>query len=264
MSLRTASERLPRTPPVSTEPVIRFERVSVRYRVPRERINSFKEYAIRRFSSRRIEHNEFWALRDVTLEIQRGEIFGVIGRNGAGKSTLLKVVAQVLRPTSGRVWVRGRVTPLLELGAGFHPELTGRENVFLNGTLLGRSQAEIKERFAEIVDFAEIGDFMDAPLRTYSTGMVARLGFAVGTAWKPEVLILDEVLAVGDQAFQQKCFDRMRGFVSERTTILIVMHNTDMIAEMCQRALWLEDGTVEATGAAPEVVEQYQSSFRWP
>lgn len=259
--LTASSATLPADASPSGEAVIGAEGVSVRYRVPRERINSFKEYAIRRVQGMRIEHEEYWALRGVSVTIRRGEVFGVIGRNGAGKSTLLKVVARVLRPTTGRIWVRGHVAPLLDLGAGFHPELTGRENVFLNGTLLGHSRAQISERLDDIAEFSELGDFLDAPLRTYSSGMAARLGFAVATAWRPEILILDEVLAVGDQAFQRKCLHRMREFVDAGTTILLSMHSGDMIRQVCRSALWLEQGTVAAIGDASDVVNRYQSAL---
>ena len=179
---------------VATEPVVRLENVSVVYRAPSERIKSFKEYAIR-LVKRQVEHREFRALNEVNLEIRRGEVFGLIGHNGAGKSTLLKIVSRVMKPTRGRIWVKGKIAPLLELGAGFHPELSGRENVFLNGTLLGYSRVQMEGLFDSIVEFAELKEFIDAPLRTYSTGMAVRLGFAVATATRPDILIIDEVLA---------------------------------------------------------------------
>ena len=245
--------------PGAKEIVIRLEEVSVQYRVPRERISSFKEYAIRLLQGR-VTHDQFSALRGVTLEIERGEIFGRSGANGAGKSTLLKVVSRVIKPSGGRVWVRGRVAPLLELGAGFHPELTGRENVFLNGTLLGYSRAEMAERFNDIVDFAELWDFIDAPLRTYSSGMVVRLGFAVATAAQPDILIVDEVLSVGDEDFQKKCALRMDHFRRSGVTILLVTHSTVLARSMCHRAAWLHGGQVRAYGPADEVIRQYQES----
>jgi ABC-type polysaccharide/polyol phosphate transport system ATPase subunit len=240
-------------------PTIRLHAVSVRYCVPHEPIRSFKEYAIRTLQNR-ITYHEFWALRDVDLEVQQGEMFGVVGRNGAGKSTLLKVISRVLRPTKGQVWVRGRVSPMLELGAGFHPELTGRENVFLNGTLLGHSHQDIENHFESVVDFAEMWEFIDAPLRTYSTGMVARLGFAVATAWEPEILILDEVLAVGDEAFQRKCQARMTSFRDNGATVILVSHSMAQVQALCQRALWLDHGIVHALGTTNEVVAQYQQA----
>lgn len=247
----------PPAPRAEVPVLIGLEKVTVSYRVPRERIATFKEYAIRTVQ-RRIKHDEFTALSEVSLEIQEGEVFGIIGRNGAGKSTLLKVISRVIYPNSGRVWVRGRVAPLLELGAGFHPELTGRENVFLNGALLGHTRAEMARRFDEIVAFAELGDFIDAPLRTYSSGMYARLGFAVATAIQPDILILDEVLSVGDEHFQQKCTARLNHFRRNGVTILLVSHSGETIVEMCNRAVWLDHGQVRALGAAEEVIEMYR------
>ncbi len=243
----------------SSNTVIQLDQVSVRYRVPRERIVSFKEYAIRTLQ-RRVSHDEFWALRDVSLEVRRGEVFGIIGRNGAGKSTLLKVVARVLRPTRGRVRVWGRVAPLLQVGAAFHSELSGRENVFLNGALLGYTHADVARQFEEIVDFAELWDFIDAPLRTYSSGMVARLGFAVATATQPEVLIVDEVLGVGDERFREKCQARMSQFSEGGTTILLVAHSTPLVREMCTRAAWLDHGVLKALGDVDEVANGYQGA----
>ncbi len=237
-------------------PVVTFENVSVRYRVPREGVSGIKEFAIR-WAQRRLSYENFWALKDISFKIQRGEIFGVIGRNGSGKSTLLKVVARVLTPTRGRVVLRGKVAPLLELGAGFHPELTGRENVFLNSALLGRTKREVLELLPEIIAFAEIGDFIDAPLRTYSTGMVARLGFAVATAVRPEILLVDEVLSVGDAAFQQKCLDRMYSFQEQGTTVILVSHSMSTIDAFCSRAMWLDRGEMRAFGSTHEVIRRY-------
>ena len=239
------------------ETVIRLDNITVRYRLPGERIHTFKEYAIR-FLQRRIQFKEFYALKNVSLEIRKGDLFGIIGQNGAGKSTLLKVISRVLIPIDGRVWIKGRVSPLLELGAGFHHELTGRENIFINGTLLGHSQHEIEEHMEEIIEFAELGAFIDAPLRTYSSGMVARLGFAASTTWKPEILILDEVLSVGDEAFQRKCKDRMKEFRSDAVTTIFVSHSMDSIMSLCNRVAWLDHGTVRAVGSPSEVVEAYR------
>ena len=238
--------------------VIRAENVSVKYRVPHERISTFKEYAIRALQ-RRVTYDEFFALHDVSLDVKASEVFGVIGRNGAGKSTLLRVISRVMRPTGGRVWRQGRVAPLLELGGGFHPELTGRENVFLNGALLGHSRAEMARRFDEIVEFAELQDFIDTPLRSYSSGMAARLGFAVATAVQPDVLIVDEVLSVGDERFQQKCSARIDRFRSDGATILLVSHNATLVQTLCDRAVWLDKGRVKVVGPAAEVVSSYQN-----
>jgi ABC-type polysaccharide/polyol phosphate transport system ATPase subunit len=241
--------------------IVRLEGVSVEYRVPRERIGTFKEYAIR-VLQRRVRHQVFNALREVSFEVRLGEVFGIIGHNGAGKSTLLKVVSRVLRPTHGRVWVKGRVAPLLELGAGFHPELSGRENVFLNGTLLGHTRAEMAALFNGIVDFAELWDFIDAPLRTYSTGMAARLGFAVAAATRPDILIVDEVLSVGDERFQEKCTARMSEFRQGGTSILLVTHSSAQVEQMCDRVAWLDHGEVRAVGEPTDVVKQYHAAYQ--
>jgi ABC-2 type transport system ATP-binding protein/lipopolysaccharide transport system ATP-binding protein len=243
--------------PVSNGAVINFDDVAVRYRIPRERVSGIKEFAIR-WMQRRMEYLDFWALDQISFQVQQGEKFGVIGRNGAGKSTLLKVMAQVLFPTRGRVVMHGKLAPLLELGGGFHPELTGRENVYLNMALLGHPRRETEELFESIVDFSEIRDFIDAPLRTYSSGMVTRLGFSVATCSRPDILLVDEALSVGDISFQEKCMSRMRAFSNEGTTIIIVSHNLGSIENFCQRALWLDHGRIRAIGPVSEVVQQYQ------
>jgi ABC-type polysaccharide/polyol phosphate transport system ATPase subunit len=237
---------------------VKLDGVSVRYRIPHERIPSLKEYAIR-WLRRRIRYEDFWALHGVDLEVPPGEVFGILGPNGAGKSTLLKVVARVLRPTSGRVRVWGKVAPLLELGAGFDLELSGRENIFLNGTILGFSKANVASRFDRIVEFAELGEFIDAPLRTYSSGMVARLGFAIATDVEPNVLIVDEILAVGDAAFQKKSFERIQGFRENGATILLVSHDPNVLKAMCHRVMWLGRGKVVAVGPPGEVLERYST-----
>jgi ABC-2 type transport system ATP-binding protein/lipopolysaccharide transport system ATP-binding protein len=241
----------------SRDEVIRLEKVSVQYRVPQERIGSFKEYAIR-FLQRRIQYNSFWALHDIDLSVYRGEVFGLIGRNGAGKSTLLKVVSRVLRPTKGRTVLYGKIAPLLELGAGFHPELSGRENVFLNGALLGYSRKEMEACFDQIVDFSELRSFIDAPIRTYSSGMYARLGFAVATAHIPDILLVDEILSVGDEAFQQKCFNRITEFRESGATIIMVSHSLQQIEKMCQRVAWIDHGNIEIIGPPSQVIAAYR------
>jgi ABC-type polysaccharide/polyol phosphate transport system ATPase subunit len=264
MSLLIASEDHKLTTPVNQgggvtdqARAIQLEGVSVTYRAPQERIGSFKEYAIRLLQGR-VQHAQFHALREVSLTVKQGEVFGVIGHNGAGKSTLLKVISRIMQPSAGRVVVRGRLAPLLELGAGFHPELTGRENIFLNGTLLGNSQAQMEALFDDIVEFAELRDFVDAPLRTYSTGMAVRLGFAVATAVRPDVLLVDEVLSVGDERFQMKCLARMNEFRQHGTTIVLVTHNTRLVLNLCDRAVWLNHGQVGALGEVNEAVAAYQ------
>ncbi len=258
MNSHTASNILSRqkAAPSSDGPVISLTNVSVRYRVPQERIGTFKEYMIRWLQGK-VKNREFWALNGISLEIQPGEIFGLIGQNGAGKSTLLKLISRVLRPTAGRLVVNGRVAPLLEVGAGFHAELTGRENIYLNGAMLGFSREEMAAKFERIVEFSELGEFIDAPLRTYSSGMWARLGFAVATDSQPEILIVDEILSVGDEAFQRKCFDRIQSFEAQGATILMVSHSMNTIETMCQRAAWLDHGKVVALGPARSVVARY-------
>lgn len=244
---------------VDRSPAIELDAISVRYRVPRERLHSFKEYAIH-WLQRRLEYVDFWALHQVGFQVQRGEAFGVVGVNGAGKSTLLKTVARVLHPTRGRVLVRGTVAPMLELGAGFHNELTGRENVFLYGTLLGFTRHEIEAAFDGILEFSEVDDFIDAPLRTYSTGMVGRLGFAVATAKFADIFLVDEVLSVGDVGFQKKCLDRIESYRQRGATILFVSHALGTVAEICQRAAWLEQGKLKMIGAADEVITAFSES----
>ncbi len=239
------------------EQVIHLEDVSVRYRVPTERIGTLKEYIIR-FLKRQLKIRTFWALNNVALDVYRGEVFGLIGVNGAGKSTLLKVIARVLRPTRGRVIVRGRVAPLLELGAGFHPELTGQENIFLYGALLGFSHSEMQEKYDQIVEFSELGQFINAPIRTYSSGMYARLGFSVATATEPDVLIVDEVLSVGDEAFQKKCTARIESFRTSGAAIMLVSHSMATIQAMCQRAAWLDHGVLNAIGLPDQVILAYR------
>lgn len=240
-------------------PVIILDNICVRYRAPEAKFGTFKEYVIQ-LLKRNVRFKEFRALSNVNLQVNAGEILGIIGRNGAGKSTLLKVVSRVLIPTEGRVRIKGRVSPLLELGAGFHPELTGRENILLNGTLLGHTRREIESRLAEIIEFAELDAFIDSPLRTYSSGMVARLGFSVATTWQPEILILDEILSVGDEAFRNKCKIRMERYREAGTTILLVTHDSGTVESLCARAVWLDHGEVKAIGPSREIVNMYRQS----
>ncbi len=241
------------------EEVIRLENVSVKYSAPSERYNTFKEYAIR-WLQRKVRHNHFLALNDVSLSVKRNEIFGIIGNNGAGKSTMLKLIARVLRPSTGRVCVKGRVAPLLELGAGFHPELSGRDNVYLNGAMLGFSHADMDRKFNGIVEFSEIGDFIEAPLRTYSSGMWARLGFSVAIDVEPDILILDEILSVGDESFQKKCLHRIDTIIKGTTTILFVSHNMPLVESMCSRVAWLDHGVLKAVGDPHTIIEMYREA----
>ncbi len=208
-------------------------------------------------ASDRLRDGWFWALEDLNLQVQHGEILGIVGRNGAGKSTLLKLLARIITPTSGRVGVRGRVGSLLEVGTGFHPELTGRENVFLNGSILGMSRRDIRSRFDAIVDFADIGAFLDTPVKRYSSGMAVRLAFSVAAHLEPDVLIVDEVLAVGDQAFQEKCIGKARELGRQGRTVLLVSHNLSSVANLCTRAVYLRDGRLVEDGTPSQIIESY-------
>lgn len=204
-------------------------------------------------------HGDFWALKDVSFDVQEGEVLGVIGRNGAGKSTLLKVLSRITEPTTGRFGVRGRLASLLEVGTGFHPELTGRENIYLSGTILGMSRAEIKRHFDEIVAFAEIDEFLDTPVKRYSSGMYVRLGFAIAAHLQPEILIVDEVLAVGDAAFQKKCLGKMGDIARSGRTVLFVSHNQSAIVNLCSSAVLVEKGRIAEIGVTESVVRAYQA-----
>jgi lipopolysaccharide transport system ATP-binding protein len=210
-------------------------------------------------STARPTQEEFWALRDVSFEVKRGEVVGVIGRNGAGKSTLLKILSRITEPTRGRIEIDGRVASLLEVGTGFHPELTGRENIYLNGAILGMNRVEIKQKFDEIVAFAEIEKFLDTPVKRYSSGMYMRLAFAVAAHLEPEILIVDEVLAVGDAAFQKKCLGKMGEVAKGGRTVLFVSHNLSMIQQLCSKGVYLREGTLEKVGPIQELIDQYQT-----
>lgn len=238
-------------------PHITIDRLSVRYDLQKERVMSVREYVIRRIRGERFPSEPFWSLRQVSFEVAPGECFGVIGRNGAGKSTLLKAIAGIVPPTHGRVTVRGRLSPLVELGAGFDLELTGRENIGLYGTLLGVRQHELDARIGSIADFAELQPFLDVPLKNYSSGMVARLAFAIATDAEPDILLVDEVLAVGDAQFQRKCEARLAEFRARGVTILIVTHSMELVVATCSRALLLEAGQVTALGRAVDVATRY-------
>jgi ABC-type polysaccharide/polyol phosphate transport system ATPase subunit len=235
---------------------IRLEQVTMRYRIPRERILSLKEYTIRRIQ-RRIVYDDFVALSRIDLVVRPGERIGVIGRNGAGKSTLFRVISRVLMPSEGRVVVAGRIAPILELGLGFHGELTGRENVMIQGALLGFSRRETRARLERIVEWAELEDFIDAPIRTFSSGMAARLAFAVATDVDPDILLVDEALSVGDEKFQRKCHDRMAAITERGKTFLLVSHSLNLIRDNCERVLWLHHGAIVRDGTAAAVTKAY-------
>ena len=237
--------------------MIQAENVSMRYRMAHDRVKSIKEYLVQLVQGK-IKYEEFWALRNVSFEVKKGEVLGIVGHNGAGKSTLLKVISGIMKPTNGRVTVNGTVVPMLELGSGFDYDLTGRENVFLNGAILGYSEKFLKAKYEEIVEFSELGQFIDVPLRNYSSGMVVRLAFSIATVVNPDILIVDEILAVGDADFQAKSKKRMLELMSGGTTVLFVSHSLDQIREMCNRVLWLNHGEVMALGDTREVSDAYE------
>jgi len=237
---------------------IRFDRVSKCFILRRERPRSFQELALNLLHGRGNGRREdFWALRDVDFTVEKGEMVGLIGPNGAGKSTVLKLISRIIEPTSGQIAVNGRLSALLELGAGFHPDLTGRENIYLNGSILGLSRTQIRRRLDDIIAFAELERFIDVPVKHYSSGMYVRLGFSVAVHTDPEILLVDEVLAVGDATFQRKCLERIDQMQQEGITILLVSHDLDAVRSVCHRAIWLEKGRVLADGLAEAVVQQY-------
>jgi len=236
---------------------IGFDNVSKKFTLRHERARSFQEAALAFLRGRDNSREELWALKDVSFAVERGETLGIIGPNGSGKSTVLKLITRILEPTSGQVVVQGRVSALIELGAGFHPDLTGRENVYLNGSLLGFSRNEMKAKFDQIVEFSELEKFIDVPIKHYSSGMHMRLGFAVAIHVDPDILLIDEILAVGDQAFQNKCLGKIGELKRQGVTILFVSHDLDAVQGLCDRALWLEGGRVQVEGLAREVVDHY-------
>lgn len=243
------------------EPIITVENVSMMFHLNRNRSSSLKEWLIDRVRGR-LEYQDFFALQDVSLTVNRGEVVGIIGRNGSGKSTLLKVISGIYKPTVGRVVTAGRVAPMLELGSGFDYELSGHENIFLNGAILGFDEAFLKAKYDEIVAFSELGDFISQPIKTYSSGMLMRLAFSVATLVEPEILIVDEILAVGDERFQRKSRERMLQLMQGGATVLLVSHNIDQIRELCHRAIWLDHGHVMRCGEVNAVCDSYARSMR--
>ncbi|MEA4828618.1 MAG: ABC transporter ATP-binding protein [Enterococcus thailandicus] len=237
--------------------MINVNNVSVHFKLSADRITSLKEFTVRSLQ-KKVECKEFWALKDVSFNVARGETLGIIGHNGAGKSTLLKVVSGILKPTRGSVSLKGNVAPMLELGAGFDMDLTGRENIMLNGAILGYSKGFLESKYDEIVSFSELGQFINERIRNYSSGMLARLAFSIATVVEPEVLIVDEVLSVGDADFQRKSQTRMLELMSGGTTVLFVSHNLNQIREMCDKVLWLEHGEVIGFGDTDKVCNQYE------
>ena len=239
--------------------IITVDNVSVHFRMDKNHTTSLKEWVVS-FLKGKQQYEEFHALENVTFDVKRGEIFGVIGRNGAGKSTLLKVVSGIYKPTSGKAVSAGRIAPMLELGSGFDQELSGHDNIFLNGAILGFTEDFLKQKYDEIVAFSELGEFIHQPIKTYSSGMMMRLAFSVATIVEPEILIVDEILAVGDASFQQKSRARMLELMQGGTTVLFVSHTMSQIREMCDRVLWLDHGRVKMIGPTQEVCDAYEAN----
>lgn len=239
------------------ETVIEVNDVSMHFNLMVERVDSIKEYVMKLVKGKLL-YNDFVALSHVSFKVQKGEIVGLVGLNGAGKSTLLKIIAGVLKPTEGKVITRGTIAPLIEVGAGFDPELTARENVYLNGAILGHDRKFMDSKFDEIIDFAELRNFVDVPVKNFSSGMYARLGFAIATMVQPDILIVDEVLSVGDYKFQKKCEDRIQAMLDKGVTVVLVSHDINMIKKLCTKVVWLEHGYLRDIGPTEAVCEEYE------
>ena len=245
---------------MSDDIVVKVDHVSMRFNLSTEKVDNFKEYVIKRLRHN-VKYDEFWALKDINFEVKKGESVALIGLNGCGKSTLLKTIAGVLKPTKGSVKVQGSIAPMIELGAGFDMDLTARENVFLNGAILGYSRNEMQEYYDGIVDFSELEEFMDVPIKNFSSGMMARLAFAIATIGTPDILIVDEVLSVGDFRFQEKCQKRIQGMMKRDTTILFVSHSIDQVKQICNRAIWIEKGRIREDGSSEEVGSRFERAY---
>ena len=239
--------------------MLEIKNVSVVFKKTSEKMTSLKEYFINSLR-KKIKKEKFVALEDINITIKKGEIIGLLGLNGAGKSTLLKVISGIIKPTTGEVKLNGKMAPLIELGAGFDPELTGRENIFLNGSLLGFSKKELKERIEEIIEFSELNEFIDVPLKNYSSGMYARLGFSIATIYDPEILIIDEVLSVGDFHFQEKSLNKIMEMIGKGTTVLFVSHDIEQVKKLCEKVIWLEKGRIKVIGESKKICEEYAKS----
>ncbi len=241
--------------------MIDVDHVTIRFNLSNQKVDNLKEYVIK-LLKRELLFQEFLAVKDVSFQVRAGEAWGLVGSNGSGKSTMLKAISGILKPYKGSITVNGSVAPLIELGAGFDSELTARENIFLNGCILGHTEQFMKEHFDEIVDFAEIHNFLDSPLKNYSSGMKSRLGFSIATMVRPEILIVDEVLAVGDYKFRQKCEKRMNELLSGGTTLLYVSHNIDEVRRLCDHVIWLDKGVCRMVGATDEVCDAYMAEMQ--
>ncbi len=241
--------------------MIDVDNITIRFNLASQKVDNLKEYFVK-LLKRELMFSEFLAVKDLSFKVHEGEALALIGTNGSGKSTTLKAISGILKPYKGNITINGSVAPLIELGAGFDPELSARENIYLNGCVLGHTEKFMKEHFDEIVEFAEIGDFLDSPLKNYSSGMRARLGFAVATMVKPEILIVDEILAVGDIKFRQKCETRMKEMLSGGTTLLFVSHSVDQVKRLCDKAIWLDKGVLRMQGDAKQVCDAYVAEMK--
>ncbi len=242
--------------PLPSDVAIRVSDVTIRFNLASEKVDNLKEYVIK-LLKKQLLFQEFFAVKDVSFEVKKGEAWALVGTNGSGKSTMLKAISGILRPYKGSIQIKGSIAPLIELGAGFDDNLTARENIYLNGTVLGHTKKFMDAHFDEIVEFAELGEFLDSPIKNYSSGMKARLGFAVATMVRPEILIVDEVLSVGDYKFRQKCEERMTEMLSGGTTLLYVSHDINTVRQLCTHAVWLDKGVAKMVGTADEVCDAY-------
>jgi ABC-2 type transport system ATP-binding protein len=240
-------------------PIVSVKNISLKFKMEQNRANSLKEFCVR-WLKRDLKSEDFWALTDVSFDVEKGDVIGIIGHNGAGKSTLLKVISGIMKPTKGMIEAHGNIVPMLELGSGFDMELSGRENIYLNGAILGYSEEFLNEKYDEIVAFSELGNFIEAPLRTYSSGMLARLAFSVACIVEPEILIVDEILSVGDADFQEKSRARMMELMTGGTTVFFVSHSLKQIREMCNKVVWLEHGKIQAVGKTGEICDKYEGA----
>ena len=240
-------------------PIVSVKNISLKFKMEQNRANSLKEFCVR-WLKRDLKSEDFWAVTDVSFDVEKGDVVGIIGHNGAGKSTLLKVISGIMKPTKGTIEAHGNIVPMLELGSGFDMELSGRENIYLNGAILGYSEEFLNEKYDEIVAFSELGNFIEAPLRTYSSGMLARLAFSVACIVEPEILIVDEILSVGDADFQEKSRARMMDLMTGGTTVFFVSHSLKQIREMCNKVVWLEHGKIQAIGKTEEICNMYEGA----
>ncbi len=243
------------------ENAVELRNVEMHFNMSKEKLESLKEYFLK-FMKRQLFFEDFVAVDNVSFDIKKGDVFGIVGLNGCGKSTTLKIISGILEPTKGTVKTYGTIAPLIELGAGFDMDLTARENIYLNGSVLGYSKKFMDEKFDEIVEFSEMQEFLDVPMKNYSSGMVARIGFAIATVTTPDILIVDEILAVGDFLFQQKCEERINAMINDDTTVIIVSHSIEQIERLCKHCVWLEKGKIKMIGEAAEVCNAYKNSQR--